>query len=109
MKKKNKLNPLVRIPQLQFPVSKTMPMHIMPQSLMTDAQSPHHVYTPGPKEIPQPFRPQAVNALLIPKIPMPMNAPTIHNPLECVKSNASLNNCNATLAMIPAVTANMPP
>lgn len=53
--------------------------------------------------------PQAVSALDTPSIPIPKNAPTIHNPRLCVRSKLSLNNCSATLAMIPAVTANIPP
>lgn len=51
----------------------------------------------------------AVNAELIPKMVMPQNAPIMHKCFECVKSKLSANNCNATLAMMPAVTANIPP
>lgn len=52
---------------------------------------------------------QAVKAELTPKIPIPQNADTKHKFRLCVRSSASPNRLNATLAMIPAVTANMPP
>ena len=52
---------------------------------------------------------QAVKALETPKMPMPANAPTIHSARLCVRSRLSLNSWRATLAIIPAVIANMPP
>lgn len=56
-----------------------------------------------------PYAHHAVKALLHPIIVIPINAPTIHKCFECVKSKLSANNCNATLAKIPAVTANIAP
>ena len=51
----------------------------------------------------------AVSALLSPKIPIPANAETKHRRREFVISRLSPKSCSDTIAMIPAVTANMHP
>lgn len=51
----------------------------------------------------------AVSAELIPRMPIPANALTKHNFLLCVRSRLSPNNCKLTIAMMPAVIANMHP
>jgi hypothetical protein len=51
----------------------------------------------------------AVNALLTPMTAMPVNAPQKHRFLLWLNSRLSPKSCRATLAMMPAVTANMAP
>lgn len=51
----------------------------------------------------------AVSALLNPKMPMPAKALTKHSRRLFVKSRLSPSNCKLTIAMMPAVTANMHP
>ncbi len=51
----------------------------------------------------------AVKELLKPKIPIPANALTKHNRFECVISKLSPSSCKLTIAMMPAVIANMHP
>ncbi len=51
----------------------------------------------------------AVNAKLTPNIPIPMNAKAVHRFRLWVRLKLSEKSCRATLAMMPAVIANMHP
>lgn len=51
----------------------------------------------------------AVNAKLTPKTPIPMNAKAVHRFRLWVRLKLSEKSCKATLAIMPAVIANMQP
>ncbi len=74
------------------------------------ALNPHHAIILVHRREAAPNRSQlAVNAKLSPNIPIPMNAKVVHRFRLWVRLKLSEKSCRATLAMIPAVIANMHP